>query len=187
MRLALGATRSAAVWLVVRDALVTIGAGTAVGISPAVTAGAGRGLVDGRALRRLAVDVATFAGDDSRAGGRRTRRVRRSRRGVRRCCRRWSRFATSRSRCGSTARLQGPAGDARADGRRRPTARAVGDADQRVHRRGSPRRILSGSGARGARHAARTGRRASPSCCSRRAPGRRVSRPEAARFRRTAC
>ena len=39
MRLALGATRSATVWLVIRDALITIGAGTAVGMVLSVIAG----------------------------------------------------------------------------------------------------------------------------------------------------
>ena len=39
MRLALGATRAAAMWLVIRDALVTIGAGIAVGTIVAVTVG----------------------------------------------------------------------------------------------------------------------------------------------------
>jgi predicted permease len=37
MRLALGATRAAAIWLVIRDALMTIGAGIAVGTIAAVT------------------------------------------------------------------------------------------------------------------------------------------------------
>ena len=32
MRMALGATRAAAIWLIIRDALVTIGAGAAAGI-----------------------------------------------------------------------------------------------------------------------------------------------------------
>jgi predicted permease len=39
MRMALGATRSSAIWLIVRDALVTIGFGAAAGIVIAVTAG----------------------------------------------------------------------------------------------------------------------------------------------------
>jgi serine phosphatase RsbU (regulator of sigma subunit) len=39
MRMALGATRSSAIWLIVRDALVTIGVGAAAGVVIAVTAG----------------------------------------------------------------------------------------------------------------------------------------------------
>ena len=38
LRLALGGTRSSAIWLIVRDALVTIGIGAAAGIGVAVTA-----------------------------------------------------------------------------------------------------------------------------------------------------
>ena len=62
MRMALGATRSSAIWLVVRDALVTIGSGAAGGVLLGVTAGALAADWLSTVLYDISpADVATFA------------------------------------------------------------------------------------------------------------------------------